>query len=131
MRGRIFSTKGFTLIELMIVIGIIATLVFATTFAYGNHLQSSRDTKRQLDLQEIRIALEEYRTKEQTYPEDYTILEREGYLSELPEDPLTGAEYTYEYDPAEDSFNLRAELENSSEGDYYIVTPKERMFGSN
>lgn len=121
--------NAFTLIEIMIVIGIVGMLAAATTIAYGNHLQSTRDAKRKLDLEEIRIALEKHRTNESQYPADYIELESDGYMSELPEDPREPHQsYTYTYDSTDDLYELVAELENSSKGQYYIVSPKGSVY---
>lgn len=53
---------GFTLIELLIVIAIIGILAGISVFAFGNIQKSARDGKRKADLENIRSALEIYRT---------------------------------------------------------------------
>jgi general secretion pathway protein G len=120
------ENTGFTLIELMIVIGIVGTLIATTTLAYGNYLKDTRDAKRKLDLEEIRLSLEKYRTNTSTYPEanEFSLIQTEGYIAEIPEDPLSPQQsYTYEYDSTQDMYQLSAELENDSQGQYYIVKP--------
>ncbi len=56
-----FSKKGFTLIELMVVIALVAVLT-SIGFAAFNGIQSkTRDSKRKQDLKQLSIALELYR----------------------------------------------------------------------
>lgn len=60
--------KGFTLVELLIVISIIATLSVVGLVSYTNFTKSSRDAKRQSDLKLIQSALEEYHGDQLFYP---------------------------------------------------------------
>jgi len=53
--------KGFTILELLIVIGIISLLVTFGTGIYSSAQRSSRDAKRKADLEQIAAALELYR----------------------------------------------------------------------
>ncbi len=62
------TTKGFTIIELIIVISIIALLSVIGISTYGAVQVDARNTKRKSDLKEIRAALELYRTEVGTYP---------------------------------------------------------------
>lgn len=60
--------KAFTLVELMIVIGIISALVAMQGFVYVNSQRNARDSRRQTDLENIRAALEQYRSANNSYP---------------------------------------------------------------
>ncbi len=55
-----FDIKAFTLIELMVVVGIIAILAAVGISIYANAQKIARDGKRIADLQEIQKALEQY-----------------------------------------------------------------------
>lgn len=52
--------KAFTLLELLVVIGIIAILVSLGTFSYSTAQKKARDTKRKGDIKAISNALEQY-----------------------------------------------------------------------
>ena len=52
--------KAFTLLELLVVIGIISILVSLGTFSYSTAQKKARDTKRKGDVNAISNALEQY-----------------------------------------------------------------------
>ena len=55
------KNKGFTLIELIVSITIIAVLTVVGVVSYGGASKKARDSRRIADLEKIRIALELYR----------------------------------------------------------------------
>lgn len=94
--------SGFTFVEVIVVIGIIAIL---TTIAYASLTQiraKSRDQKRVADVHEIQLALEYYFNKNGRYPEMIwpTSPAKEAsslkaFLAAEPSAPLRGEVYTY------------------------------------
>lgn len=59
---------GFSLVELLITISIIAVLVAMGIASYATLNKQSRDAKRKSDLEQIRAALEMYRADNGSYP---------------------------------------------------------------
>lgn len=110
--------KGFTLIEVLIVVTIVAVLAVLAMFMMTNNLSKSRDGKRKTDLDRIKIAFESYYDDENAFPPELILTTCGGeglrpYLSEIPCDPKTKKPYCYIYDAA------------SSGQDYHILSALE------
>ena len=65
---RFSKQKGFTLIELMVVVGIIVLLSTMMVVNYQKASKRARDSRRASDLEQIRSALEIYYADNDTYP---------------------------------------------------------------
>ncbi len=107
--------KGFTLVEILVVMTIIAVLIGVGLVSYQGARKSSRDAKRKADLEQIRSALEIYRTDCKTYPNPITQLSDESscngsiYMAEVPGDPGS-CRYVYTRSSA-NTYTLCAQLE--------------------
>lgn len=112
------KNKGFTLIELIVVVTIIAVLTVVGVVSYSGTNKKARDSRRMADLEKIRIALELYRQGTgSTYPVDKDSLVP-TYLQAFPIGPK-GDVYTYDR-PTGYTYTLTAGLEGI--GTSYVVT---------
>ena len=94
------TKKGFTLVELLVVISIIAILSAIGAVTYTSFLKSSRDSKRQADLKIIQSALEEYHADILNYPFSVTpgsdlSSGTKTYFTKVPNDPTANPDYAY------------------------------------
>lgn len=89
---------GFTLIEIVIVIGIMAVLTAIIYSSFDASKAQSRDQKRVSDISSIQIALEQYFQKNGVYPVQLPSLVP-TYISEIPKDPSTNTNYNGNYFP--------------------------------
>ena len=80
---------GFTLLELMIVIGIIAILAGIAVGSYRHSVQHAREAALKSDLQTIRQAIEQYTLDKQAAPQSLEDIVAAKYLREIPTDPMT------------------------------------------
>lgn len=93
---RLRKSRGFTLIELMVVISIILILM---SFAIPNYQQSilhAREAVLRNDLSVIRQAIDQYTLDKQRAPQSLDDLVQAGYLKEIPEDPMTKSRDTWQ-----------------------------------
>ena len=95
--------KAFTLIEILVVVTIIGLLTAIGSTSYTQFNKQARDTKRKTDLENIRMALEAYRSNNSYYPSNLSTLTASGdqYMTTLPTDPLASSQgYVYQYSPS-------------------------------
>jgi general secretion pathway protein G len=85
-RGR---ASGFTLIEIMVVLTIIAILVGMAAVRYDRSMVNAREAVLKQDLQALRGAIQQYTLDKQRAPQSLEELTSAGYLREVPIDPIT------------------------------------------
>ncbi|MGA2182820.1 MAG: prepilin-type N-terminal cleavage/methylation domain-containing protein [Bryobacteraceae bacterium] len=87
--------RGFTLIELMIVMAIIAILISIAVPIYNHVITRSRESVLRNNLFTMRTLIDEYTYDKQKAPQSLQDLVGEGYLREVPVDPLTNSKDTW------------------------------------
>jgi general secretion pathway protein G len=126
---KIHNTKyfhGFTLIEMLIVITIIALLASTILVGMGSARAKARDSRRIADLHNVQNALELYFAKNGKYPTGITgtgtarwdslvttLINAGIGVNQVPKDPLNNATYYYQYgvDTNGTDYVLGAQLE--------------------
>ncbi|MGO9211907.1 MAG: type II secretion system protein [Terriglobales bacterium] len=88
--------RGFTLIELMIVISIILILVSISIPIYTNSVIHSKEAVLKDDLFTMRSVIDQYTLDKQKAPQSLQDLVSAGYLRSIPKDPLTGSADTWQ-----------------------------------
>ena len=81
--------KGFTLIELMVVMAIIATLMTIALPRYFGSLEASKETTLRQSLSAMREALDHYYGDTGRYPDSLQQLVEQRYLRNPPLDPIS------------------------------------------
>ena len=89
--GRRARQRGFTLIELMVVISIIVILMSVAIPRYQASILRARETVLRDDLYTLRSVIDQYTLDEQKAPQSLQDLVDAGYLKQLPTDPFTNA----------------------------------------
>ena len=87
--------RGFTLIELMIVMAIIAILISIAVPIYNHVITRARESVLRSNLFTIRNSLDEYTYDKQKAPQALQDLVSEGYLRDVPMDPITNSKDTW------------------------------------
>ena len=92
---------GFTLVELMIVMAIIAILMMVAVPRFAASVRMAREAVLKEDLFTIRGAIDSYTMDKQKAPQSLDDLVQEGYLKSLPEDPMTKSTSTWVTDSSD------------------------------
>lgn len=97
MRGEPFkrSQKGFTLIELIIVFTLIGILVGLALPQYQSGIRRAREAILKENLYVMRSLINQYYTDKMKYPASLQTLVDDGYLREIPKDPITKSSETW------------------------------------
>ncbi len=95
------SARGFTLMELLVVMSLIVLLTSIGLMAYQTSVQRGREAVLKEDLYRMRDALDQFYVDKGKYPVDLTELVSSGYLRAVPVDPMTGSADTWQAIPAE------------------------------
>jgi general secretion pathway protein G len=88
--------RGFTLIELIIVIAIISILISVAVPVYQIHIKHANEAVLKQDLYTLRNAIDQYTQDKMKAPQTLDDLVSAGYLRALPKDPFTNASNTWQ-----------------------------------
>lgn len=91
---------GFSLLELIVVMAVIGILVVYALPAYQDATTRAKEAVLKEDLVRLRDALEQYMTDKGLYPESLDDLVTDGYLRQMPVDPITGSADTWQFEYA-------------------------------
>lgn len=81
--------RGFTLLELLIVMSIIVILAAVAMPMYERYTLSARETVLEKNLVEMRKLIDQYAADKGKFPSSLDDLVSEGYMREVPKDPIT------------------------------------------
>lgn len=81
--------RGFTLIELIIVMTIIGLLTAIAIPSYMNSVRKAREAVLREDLHTMRAAIDSYTVDKEQAPQGLEDLVQAGYLKSVPVDPMT------------------------------------------
>ena len=85
------NQAGFTLVELMIVMAVIGVLLSVAIPSYVGAVRQAREAVLKEDLHVMRSAIDSYTADKQKAPQSLEDLVSDGYLKEIPVDPMTRA----------------------------------------
>ncbi|MCM8787831.1 MAG: polymorphic toxin-type HINT domain-containing protein [Candidatus Omnitrophica bacterium] len=124
--------KGFTFIEILVVITIIGLVTLGAVVTYINIAKKSRDAKRKQDLEKLRFALEDYRLENLIYPAAPVAVNSSNwgavgtalisyFPNGLPVDPKNSGYHFYYYKTSLDNkdyeLNALLEIDRAGEND--------------
>ena len=116
---------GFTLIELMIVMTIIAILIGIAAIRYDKVVQHSKEAVLKTDLRTMRDAIDNFTLDKQAAPQSIDDLQQAGYLRSVPVDPMTSAK---DWVPQFDSVVLSPDQTTTGMVDVHSNSPRVSPF---
>lgn len=94
--ARAKARAGFTLLEMMVVLTIIVTIVSIAVPFYSSAIVRARESVLRSNLLTIRSVIDQYTYDKEAPPQSLSDLVDEGYLREIPIDPITNSRDTWE-----------------------------------
>ncbi len=88
-------SRGFTLIEMLIVISIMVTLISIAVPIYTASITHAKEAVLRDDLFTLRSCIDQYTMDKQKAPQSLDDLVSAGYLKQLPVDPFTARNDTW------------------------------------
>jgi general secretion pathway protein G len=105
VKPRAFSlqSNGFTLIELIVVLAILALLLTIAIPRYFAHVEHAKEATLKQDLNIMRDAIDKFHGDKGRYPETLEELVTMRYIRGVPTDPITESASTWKVVPPTDS----------------------------
>jgi len=108
---------GFTLIEILVVMAVVAMLITLAMPRYFGSLEKSKETVLRETLATTRDALDKYYADNGKYPDSLDALVSKKYLRAMPFDPVTDSNATWAIIPPDDAEKgLVADIRSGAEG---------------
>lgn len=91
-------SKGFTLMEMLIVISLVMILVAIAVPNYQRSIMRAKESVLKQDLFQLRSLISQYTLDKQKAPQSLDDLVTAGYLKQIPTDPMTNARDSWTVD---------------------------------
>jgi general secretion pathway protein G len=88
--------RGYTLVELMLVVTIAGILITLAEPSYRTTVVKAREAALKQDLFTLRDVIDQYRADKGKYPSAIGELQSTGYLRRIPVDPFTKSDATWQ-----------------------------------
>jgi type II secretion system protein G len=96
------ARRGFTLIEMLVVMAIVALLLSIAAPRYFGSLDRSREVALKENLQVLRTTLDKFYADKGRYPDTLEELVEQKYLRSVPLDPITESSSSWVVVPSQD-----------------------------
>ena len=104
-KRRFLNARGFTMIEMLIVMTLVVVLSSMGLVQYRNSIRRTQEAVLKENLFRMRDAMDQFYADKNKWPTDLSELVSEGYIREVPEDPFTKSKDTWRTEQAEPDAN--------------------------
>lgn len=109
--------RGFTLVELLVVMAILMLLITVAAPRYFNGVERAKESALKQTLAVVRDAIDKFHADNARYPESLQELAERKYIRTVPEDPITESSDTWQIvAPEEDMPGELYDLHSGAEG---------------
>jgi general secretion pathway protein G len=95
VKRRLLKHRGFTLIEILVVLSLMMLLVGMVAPAYFARLQTAKEVVLEQNLSTVRSAIDKFHADRGRFPKKITELVENKYINRVPVDPVTGSDQTW------------------------------------
>jgi len=117
------SARGFTMIEMLVIMTLIVVLASMGMTQYRNSITRAEEAVLKENLFRMNDAIDQYYADKNKWPSDLAALAAEGYIREIPVDPMTKSKDTWTTTQAEPDANNPA----SQPGIYAVKSGSDRI----
>ncbi|WKB55269.1 type II secretion system protein [Eleftheria terrae] len=96
------ARRGFTLIEMLVVMAVVALLMTVALPRYFGALERSKEVALQENLRVMRVMIDRFNADKGRYPEQLSELVEQRYLRAVPVDPMTESDSSWITVPSSD-----------------------------
>lgn len=114
--GRVPSGSGFTVIEMLVVMMVVALLLSVIAPQYVRHIDRARETVLRQNLASVREAIDKFKADTGRLPQDLKELVSHRYLATLPIDPMTERADSWVLTPATEGLSGVSDLHSGAPG---------------
>lgn len=108
--------SGFTLIEMLVVMAVLALLLAIASPRYIAHIDAAKEIALKEDLLAVRDSIDKFYTDHERYPKNIEELIQTRYLRSYPVDPLTDRMDTWVFVNASDSAGGIRDIKSGDDG---------------
>lgn len=118
------ASRGFTLIEMLVVMAIVALLLTLAVPRYFGSLAKAREAVLRENLQVMRTVIDRFHADKGRYPQSLNELVEQRYLREVPLDPLTESRSSWiQVPPVSDDGKGLADVKSGAAGSGQDTVP--------